>query len=59
MANKQDRKKEFLAAVQAALLIPPLNKKQPGADHIIEHLLEHCYHQHSVLSHMKNRVCPT
>lgn len=46
MANKQDRKKEFLAAVRAALLIPPLNKKQPGADHIIEHLLEHCYHQH-------------
>src|ERR671915_2002644 len=46
MAQTQDRKKEFLAAVQAAFLIPPLNKKQPGADHIIKHLLEHCYHQH-------------
>jgi CRP/FNR family transcriptional regulator, cyclic AMP receptor protein len=50
--EKQDRKKQFLAAVQAVFSTPPLNSKQPvnnkqpGTDHIIEHLLEHCHHQH-------------
>jgi CRP/FNR family transcriptional regulator, cyclic AMP receptor protein len=50
--EKQDRKKQFLAAVQAVFSTLPLNNKQPvnnkqpGTDHIIEHLLEHCHHQH-------------